>query len=146
MGGSSSKVLEDILVAAGDVTASLGGESSDKIETTAFLKLDKYQKYCAIGTIQGCASDSVITLTMLQATAAAGTNSKTISTTVTDTATSTNVTDLLIVTVEVDASLLDTGSSFYFAGARMATSNGSGTEAATIAHFRAEARYDPQSN
>lgn len=142
----ANKALEAIKLCTGDCSAALGGEASDKLESAAFVKLDKYRKYVAIAEVQGCASDGVITLTILQATAAAGTGSKTITTTITDTATSTNVTDLLLVTAEVDATALDTGSSFYFAGARLATDQTSGTEVAALLGYRVLGVYDPQSN
>jgi hypothetical protein len=151
---AESKVLEKIKVYAGDLSTNLGAESSptaDSIETKAFLKLDKFKRYCAIGAIQGCASDAVITLTLLKATAAAGTNSATMVTTVTDTATSTNVTDLLQVAAELDAATLagdnaSTGSSHYWMGARLTTSGASGTEVAAIVHFVTDATYEPQTN
>jgi hypothetical protein len=148
---AESKVLERMKVYAGDLSTALGGESSDKIETKAFLKLDKFKKYVAIGTGQGAASDAVLTLTLLKATAAAGTNSDTMITTVTDTATSTHVTDLLVVAAELDAATLagdnaNTGSSHYWMGARLATSGASGTECAQITHFVTDATYEPQSN
>ncbi len=142
------KVLEEIKVATGDVSGDLGAESSpaDSIATVAYLKLDKFGKYVAMGCVQGCASDSIITLTIYQATAAAGTNSKTITTTITDTATSTHLTELLTVTAEVDASELDHASSFYWAGARVTTNAGAGTEIAGLISFRTDGRFDPQSN
>ena len=125
----------------GAFSSALGGETSDKIETATFANAENYDLIIALAHASGVASDSVVTLTILEATTSAGAGSAT--TSKTDTFTSTNTTDTDLLQAEIRAEELSSG--YQYVGARLATSNGSGTEKVGVILVQGRARY-PQSS
>lgn len=129
---------ENNLVHFGEVTSALGGESSDTITTMRFPSMENYDTITFIAIASEVASDSVLTLTAYEATATAGTGSSSISG-ATDTFTSTNTTDTDVLIVQVNAAQLTAG--YQFVGAKLVSSNASGTEEAAIITIQSRARY-----
>ena len=132
------KLSENIKVTFGDITSALGGETSDTITTATFVDMENYDIVEFIGIGIEVASDSVLTLTAYEATATDGSGSSSI-TGATDTFTSTNVTDTDVLRVQVNAAQLSAG--YQYVGAKLVSSNASGTEEAAIIVLQANPRY-----
>ena len=129
---------ENNLVHFGEITSALGGETSDTITTLRFPSMENYDVITFIGIVSELASDSIATLTAYEATATAGTGSSSISG-ATDTFTSTNVTDTDVLIVSVRAADLTAG--YQYVGAKLVTSNASGTEEAALIAIQSRPRY-----
>ena len=69
---------ENIRSRYGKFSSALGAESSDKVESAAFVDSKDYDLIVGQGIYSNCSSGTTLTLTMLQATDAAGGGSKTI--------------------------------------------------------------------
>lgn len=131
------KMSENLRPTYGAASTALGGEGSDKIETALFADMQHYDVIAAYAHATELASDSVITLTLLEATNDSGGGSTTLS--ITDTFTSSNVTDTDLLQAEVRAEKLSDG--FTFVGARLATDDGSGTEVVGVILVQGRPRY-----
>ena len=131
------KMSENLRPTYGAQSEALGGESSDKIETAAFANMENYDVIVAYAQAVELASDSVITLTLLEATSSAGAGSQALS--ITDAFTSTNVTDTDLLQAEVRAEGLSAG--FNFVGARLETDDASGTEVVGVILVQGRPRY-----
>jgi len=128
---------ENLRPSYGAWSSALGGETSDKIETAVFADMRYYDVIAAYAMASGVASGSVITLTILEGTSTAGAGSAT--TSQTDTFTSTNTTDTDLLQAEIRAEQLSSG--YRYVGARLATSNGSGTEKVALVLVQGRPRY-----
>ena len=132
------KMSNNLRFTYGKQSTSLGGESSDKIESGTFVNMENYHNVEVVANVTGVASGSVVTLYLLEATASAGTGSATISG-FSDTFTSTATSDTDVLRVEARAEQLSTG--YTFVGGRLSTNSSSGTEPCDMFHVQANPRY-----
>ena len=131
------KFVENIKSSYGQASTALGSETSDKIAVTAFLDMSKYDLYTAVAHVVNSATSVVTTLTIYEATAAAGTGSQSLAITDTFTAVATSDTDVLV--AQVRAEQLSAG--YQYAGAVLSSSSSSGAEICGIIQFQSRARY-----
>lgn len=132
------KLSENLRYTYGDQSTALGGESSDKIESGTFVNMENYHIGEVVAEVTNVASDSVVTLYLLEATASGGGGSATISGK-SDTFTSTATSDTDVLRVEARSEELS--DSFAFIGGRLSTDNASGTEVVAMWHVQAAPRY-----
>ena len=132
------KLKENLFFKFGEITSALGGETSDTLVTATYVNMENYDVVGVFGIASEVASDAVITLALWQATTSAGVGSATISG-ASDTATSTNVTDLCEVFAEARAADLTAG--YQYVGAKLVTGDGSGTEEAAMFFILGRPRY-----
>jgi len=121
------KLKENLKLTYGDLSTAIGGETSDKLEGE-WTDMSKYRIARGIAIASNVASDEVITLTMLKATASDGSGSAT--TTYTDTYTSTEATDIDVLQAEIKA--IEAGTGYQWIGARVASDGGSSTAVVTL--------------
>jgi hypothetical protein len=134
------KLNENLYIKFGEVTSALGGESSDVLTTLTFVDAQNFDTIGVIGIASEVASDSVIALRLWEATAANGGGSASLTTTyASDTFTSTNTTDVDQLFVQVRSADLSAG--YPFVGAKISTSNASGTEEAAMIFVCGNPRY-----
>ena len=117
------KFLENYKPGYGVFSSALGAETNDKVETAAFVDMRYYDGVVAYAHASGLAAGSVITLSLLEATSAAGASSATISGK-TDTFTATGTTHTDVLQAEVRAEGLSSG--YRYVGFRLATNNSAG--------------------
>jgi hypothetical protein len=132
------KLNENLFFKFGEITSALGGESSDVLTTATFVNMENYDVVGVYGIASEVGSGKIITLALYEATATAGTGSATISG-ASDTATSTNATDLLDVFAQVRASDLSAG--YQYVGAKISTNQTDGTEEAAMFFILGKPRY-----
>lgn len=134
------KFSENFLPGYGAQSTDLGAESTiaDAIQTAEFINMESYHNIVAYGLVSDVGSDDVITLQIYEATASGGGGSQTVSG-YTDTFTSTNTTDVDVLQAEIKGDQLSSG--FTHVGARLTTSNGSGTEVAALMLLAGSPRY-----
>ncbi|KPJ63786.1 hypothetical protein AMJ44_13995 [candidate division WOR-1 bacterium DG_54_3] len=137
------KFLENYKPSYGVFSSALGGETSDKVETAAFVDMRYYDGVAAYVHASGLASGSVITLTLLEGTSNAGASSATL-TGKTDTFTATATTQKDVLQAEVRAEELSSG--YRYVGFRLATNNsGAATEKVGGILLQGRARYGSSS-
>ena len=129
---------ENNLVHFGDITHSLGAETSDTITTLRFPSMENYDVITFIGIASELASGSAITMTAYEATGTDGSGSSSISG-ATDVFTSTNATDTDVLIVQVRAADLTAG--YQYVGAKLVSGDGSGTEEAALIAIQSRPRY-----
>ena len=122
----------------GAMSTSLGGEGSDLITTPIFVDAANYDLIRAVAQVSNVVSTHVVTLQMWEATATGGGGSQTLAG-ASDTYTSTQVTDLDILEAQVRGEGLSSG--FQYVGAKLATDDADGTEAASLKIVQGRARY-----
>ena len=128
----------------GGHSSALGGETSDLITTAEFVNMANYDLVVFQAVASGVASDSVLTFLAYEATATNGGGSASLTHgSATDTFTSTNTTDTDVLVVQVRGEDLSSG--YQYVGAKLATSNGSGTEKVAIVINQMRARYKQSS-
>jgi len=132
------KMSENLRYTYGKQSTALGGESSDKIESAAFVNMRLYHNVEVVAEVTNVASDGVITLYLLEATSSAGASSATI-TGKSDTFTSTNTTDTDVLRVEARSEELSDG--YTYVGGRLSTDQTSGAEVVAMWHIQANPRY-----
>lgn len=132
------KFAENIKTSYGVFSSALGGETSDKVESATFVYMKDYDLAVVHGFASNVVSGQVITLAVLQATAANGGGSTTVSgasTTVTSGATATKY----VLTSQVRGAQLTDG--YKYVGLRISTDDTDGTEAVFGCIQRANARF-----
>jgi len=138
--GNVHKYSEHYRTTWGGFSSALGGETSDKLTSAAFVGAENYDVVIEQAAYSGIASGSVVTLTLYQASTTAGAGSKTV-TSASTSVTSTATTDTGVLTVQVRGAELDMGSGFKYVGAIASTNNASGTEQVQLWHVQGRARY-----
>lgn len=123
-------------------TEALGGETSDIMQTPAFVNTKLYDKVVAIATGFSVVSTHVVRLRLLEATASDGSGSTTVSGK-SKTYTSTATADEFTIAVEINAEELSTG--YQYVGADVYTDDADGSEAAVILLLPMNPRY-PQAS
>jgi len=131
---------ENFLPGYGAQSTALGGETTiaDAIQSAEFINMENYHNIVAYGIATNVASDTVLTLQIYEATTSAGAGSQTVSGK-TDTFTSTNTTDSDVLQAEIKGDELS--SAFTHIGARITTSNASGTEVVGLMLLAGSPRY-----
>lgn len=132
------KMSENFKPTYGGYSSALGGETSDLLATPTFVDMALYDLVSIYCVASGVASDSVLTLKAYEATDSNGSGSATVAG-ATDTFTSTNTTDVDVLQVQVRAADLSSG--FQYVGAKISTSNGSGTEQVAMVILQGKPRY-----
>jgi len=134
------KFTENVRSRYGAFSSALGGEGSDIVVSAEFVNMANYDLVVGVAHASGVASDAVITLAMWQATATDGSGSKTV-TGATDTFTSTATSDTDVLVAQVRGEDLDVDSGFQYAGFKLSTGDGSGTEKVGGVLLQLRARY-----
>lgn len=138
--GNVHKVTEHERSTYGGFSNALGGETSDTLTTPTFVSMANYDLVTIRAHASGVASDSVLTLKAWEATASGGGGSQTLTHSLSsDTFTSTNTTDTDVLEVQVRGEDLSAG--FIYVGAKLVTSNASGTEKVGMIVTQLRARY-----
>lgn len=124
----------------GGFSSALGGETSDVITSAEFVNMANYDLVVFQAHASGVASDSALTLLAYEATATDGSGSASLTHgSATDTFTSTNTTDTDVLVVQVRGADLSSG--YQYAGAKLTTDNGSGTEKVGMIINQMRGRY-----
>jgi len=134
------KALENLKPSYGGFSSALGGETTiaDTIQSATYVDMRYYDLAVAYGQASGVAAGSVITLQLYEGTSTAGAGSATLSGK-TDTFTSTNTTDTDVLQAEVRGQELSAG--YRYVGARLSTSNASGTEKVSLILLQGRPRF-----
>ena len=134
------KFKENLKPVYGVFSSALGGETSDKAESSLFVDMGRYNNAVAYVGASGVVSGQIITLTLLQATATDGSGSATTTKTDTFTATATNHTDVLQAEIKAE----DLGTAYRYVGIRVATDDADGTEKIYGVLVAGDARYNQE--
>lgn len=140
------KFTDNIRSVYGAFSSALGGESGpdDTITTDTFVNMENYDLVVFQAHGSGVASDDVLTLKAYEATATDGTGSQSLTHSLasdTFTATATSETDVLVAQVRGE----DLSSGYQYVGAKLSTSNATGTEKVGIIVNQMRARYKQSS-
>lgn len=119
-------------------SAALGGEGSDVLKPAGFYNMENYDAILGQCVASNVVSTHVLTLTMWEATDTDGGGSQTI-TGRTAVYTSTQATDVVGFTIEVDADMLTDG--YDYVGMQASTDDADGTEAVTLSVIPTFGRY-----
>lgn len=138
--GNVHKFIEHVRTRFGAVSTSLGGETSDIIETAEYVNMENYDLVVFQAVASGVASSKVLTLLAYEATATDGSGSQSLTHSMasdTFTSTATNHTDVLVAQVRGE----ELSSGFQYVGATLATNQTDGTEKVGIVINQMRARY-----